>query len=72
MQTLQFLHAALAEALPTIHARRLEALMAAVAALLQDRCLTLAALGRSAPTKRLVMVTIFCNFGASSKYQRGG
>ncbi|TBW33918.1 IS4 family transposase [Azotobacter chroococcum] len=49
MQTVQFLHAAFAKALPTIHARRLEALMAAVAALLQGRCLTLTALGRSLP-----------------------
>ncbi|MGV6477259.1 IS4-like element ISAzvi5 family transposase [Azotobacter vinelandii] len=49
MQTVQFLHAAFAEALPTIHARRLEALMAAVAALLQGRRLTLTALGRSLP-----------------------
>lgn len=30
MQTVQSLHAAFAEALPTIHARRLEALMAAL------------------------------------------
>ncbi|TKD47276.1 hypothetical protein FCG41_00280 [Azotobacter chroococcum] len=49
MQTVQFLHAAFAKALPTIHARRLEALMAAVAALLQGRCLILTALGRSLP-----------------------
>ncbi|SEJ53589.1 hypothetical protein SAMN04244579_04725 [Azotobacter beijerinckii] len=49
MQIVQFLHAAFAEALPTIHARRLEALMAAVAALLQGRCLSLTALGRSMP-----------------------
>ncbi|GAB3391329.1 hypothetical protein GCM10027514_35280 [Azotobacter armeniacus] len=49
MQTVQFLHAAFAKALSTIHARRLEALMAAVAALLQGRRLTLTALRRSLP-----------------------
>ncbi|SFB54104.1 hypothetical protein SAMN04244571_03650, partial [Azotobacter beijerinckii] len=46
MQTVQFLHDAFAKVLPTIHARRLEALMAAVAALLQGRSLGLTALGR--------------------------
>jgi len=45
MQTVQFLHTAFAQVLPTIHARRLEALMAAVVALLQGRRLTLTALG---------------------------
>ncbi|GAB3377400.1 hypothetical protein GCM10027514_14710 [Azotobacter armeniacus] len=49
MQAVQFLRAALAKALPTIHARRLEALMVAVAALLQGRRLSLTALGRSMP-----------------------
>ncbi|GAB3470377.1 hypothetical protein GCM10027398_19780 [Azotobacter salinestris] len=49
MQTVQFLHDAFAKALPMIHARRLEALMASVAALLQGRRLTLTALGRSMP-----------------------
>ncbi|GAB3391574.1 hypothetical protein GCM10027514_35690 [Azotobacter armeniacus] len=49
MQTVHFLHAAFAKALPTIHARRLEALMAAVAALLQGRSLSLTALGRFLP-----------------------
>ncbi|SFL21937.1 hypothetical protein SAMN04244574_03576, partial [Azotobacter beijerinckii] len=49
MQTVQFLHDAFAKVLPTIHARRLEALMAAVAALLQGRSLGLTALGRVLP-----------------------
>jgi len=49
MQTVQFLRAAFAKALPTIHAYRLQALMAVVAALLQGRRLSLTALGRSMP-----------------------
>lgn len=49
MQTVRFLHAALAQALPTVHSRRLNALMCTVAALLQGRRLTLTGLGRSMP-----------------------
>ena len=51
MQAVQFLHTAFAQALPTIHARRLTALMACVSALLQGQRLTLTALGRSLPGK---------------------
>lgn len=49
MQTVRFLHAALAQALPSVHSRRLNALMCTVAALLQGRHLTLTGLGRSMP-----------------------
>ncbi|MET1081023.1 MAG: IS4 family transposase [Pseudomonas sp.] len=49
MQTVRFLHAALAQALPTVHARRLTALMCTVAALLNGCRLTLTGLGRAMP-----------------------
>ncbi|BBP59726.1 hypothetical protein PHLH4_33160 [Pseudomonas sp. St316] len=49
MQAIQFLHTALAQALPNIHARRLTALMCCVSALLQGQCLTLTSLGRFLP-----------------------
>ncbi|MET1080000.1 MAG: IS4 family transposase, partial [Pseudomonas sp.] len=49
MQTVRFLHAALAQALRSVHARRLTALMCTVAALLHGRRLTLTGLGRAMP-----------------------
>ncbi|WP_413791797.1 IS4 family transposase [Pseudomonas sp. N4] len=51
MQAIRFLHTALAQALPNIHARRLTALMCCVSALLQGQCLTLTALGRFMPSR---------------------
>ncbi|WP_320110005.1 IS4 family transposase [Pseudomonas sp. B21-056] len=47
MQAIQFLHNALAQALPTLHSRRLTALMCCVSALLQGRRLTLTGIGRA-------------------------
>jgi hypothetical protein len=46
MQAIRFLHRALAQALPSIHSRRLTSLMSCVSSLLQGRRLTLTALGR--------------------------
>ncbi|WP_419795299.1 IS4 family transposase [Pseudomonas palleroniana] len=49
MQAIRFLHRALAQALPSIHSRRLTTLMSCVSSLLQGRRLTLTGLGRSMP-----------------------
>lgn len=49
MQAVRFLHKALARALPSVHAKRLNALMSAVSALLAGRRLTLTAVGRFMP-----------------------
>ena len=49
MQAIRFLHRALAQALPSIHSRRLTTLMSCVSSLLQGRRLTLTALGRFMP-----------------------
>jgi len=49
MQAVRFLHKAFAQALPSIHAKRLNALMCAVSALLAGRRLTLTAVGRFMP-----------------------
>lgn len=46
MQAIRFLHRALAQALPSIHSRRLTSLMSCVSSLLHGRRLTLTALGR--------------------------
>lgn len=57
MQAVRFLHKAFARALPSVHAKRLSALMCAVSALLAGRHLTLTAGGAvysrrwSAPTR---------------------
>lgn len=49
MQAVRFLHKALAQALPCVHAKRLNALMCAVSALLAGKRLTLTAVGRFMP-----------------------
>ena len=49
MQAVRFLHKAFAQALPSVHAKRLNALMCAVSALLAGRRLTLTAVGRFMP-----------------------
>ncbi|WP_256823083.1 MULTISPECIES: hypothetical protein [unclassified Pseudomonas] len=49
MQAIRFLHRALAQALPSIHSRRLTTLVSCVSSLLQGRRLTLTGLGRSMP-----------------------
>jgi hypothetical protein len=49
MQAVRFLHKAFAQALPSIHAKRLNALMCAVSALLAGRRLTLTTVGRFMP-----------------------
>lgn len=49
MQAIRFLHSALAQALPTVHSRRLKTLMCCVSALLEGRRLTLTGLGRFLP-----------------------
>ncbi len=49
MQAIRFLHRALAQALPSVHSRRLTTLMSCVSSLLQGRRLTLTGLGRSMP-----------------------
>lgn len=46
MQAIRFLHSALAQALPTVHSRRLKTLMCCVIALLQGRRLSLTGLDR--------------------------
>jgi len=46
MQAIRFLHSALAQALPTVHSRRLKTLMCCVSSLLRGRRLTLTGLGR--------------------------
>lgn len=49
MQAVRFLHKTLAQALPSVHAKRLNALMSAVSALLAGWCLTLTPVGRYMP-----------------------
>jgi len=49
MQAIRFLHRAFAQALPSVHSRRLTTLMSCVGSLLQGRRLTLTGLGRSLP-----------------------
>jgi hypothetical protein len=47
MQAVRFLHKAFSQALPTIHSKRLSALMSCVSALLHGHHLTLTDLGRA-------------------------
>lgn len=49
MQAVRFLHKAFTQALPSVHAKRLNTLMCAVSALLAGRRLTLTAVGRFMP-----------------------
>lgn len=49
MQAVRFLHKAFSQALPTVHAKRLTALMSCVSALLHGHRLTLTDLGRAMP-----------------------
>jgi hypothetical protein len=51
MQAVRFLHKAFSQALPTIHSKRLNALMSCVSALLHGHRLTLTDLGRAMPSK---------------------
>jgi hypothetical protein len=51
MQAVRFLHKAFSQALPTIHSKRLSALMSCVSALLHGHRLTLTDLGRSMPSE---------------------
>ena len=51
MQAVRFLHKAFSQALPTIHSKRLSALMSCVSALLHGHRLTLTDLGRAMPSE---------------------
>ncbi len=51
MQAVRFLHKAFSQALPTIHSKRLSALMSCVSALLHGHRLTLTDLGRAMPSQ---------------------
>lgn len=51
MQAVRFLHKAFSQALPTIHGKRLSALMSSVSALLHGHRLTLTDLGRAMPSE---------------------
>ncbi|MBB6286228.1 hypothetical protein M2397_003641 [Pseudomonas sp. BIGb0381] len=51
MQVVRFLHKAFFQALPTLHRKRLNALMSCVSALLYRRRLTLTDLGRFMPSR---------------------
>ncbi|TBU80336.1 IS4 family transposase [Pseudomonas daroniae] len=51
MQAVRFLHNAFSQAFPTVHDKRLNALMSCVSALLQGHRLTLTDLGRAIPSK---------------------
>lgn len=51
MQAVRFLHKAFSQALPTIHSKRLNALMSCVSALLHGHRLTLTDLGRAMPSE---------------------
>lgn len=50
MQAVRFLHKAFSKALPTIHSKRLNALMSSISALLHGHRLTLTDLGRAMPS----------------------
>ncbi|MDQ0737885.1 hypothetical protein QF045_000745 [Pseudomonas sp. W4I3] len=58
MQAVRFLHKAFSQALPTLHRKRLSALMSCVSALLYGRRLTLTDLGRAMPSRAYVKHSI--------------